>query len=220
VGLRADRELEGSPVVANNAMNRERGLDGVNSYTKDLGFSPLEFLRGREAAAWLDLCCGSGRALVQAAGKLPGARLVGVDLVGYFDPHGDLPGLELVTGSIGQWQPDGLFDLITCVHGLHYVGDKLGLLSRVVSWLKPGGVFTGQLDLANVRIDGEPVGAKVFRNEGLDYDSRRRLLSCRGPARFTHSYEYLGADDRAGPNYTGQPAVASHYRSRGSGPEL
>ena len=24
-------------------------------------------------------------------------------------------------------------------------------------------------------------------------------------------YRYLGADDRAGPNYTGQPAVDSYY---------
>jgi len=24
-------------------------------------------------------------------------------------------------------------------------------------------------------------------------------------------YRYLGADDRAGPNYTGQPAVDAHY---------
>jgi len=26
-------------------------------------------------------------------------------------------------------------------------------------------------------------------------------------------YSYIGADTNAGPNYTGQPAVDSHYRS-------
>ena len=35
---------------------------------------------------------------------------------------------------------------------------------------------------------------------------------CEGRKITTLSYVYLGADDTAGPNYTGQPAVNSHYR--------
>ena len=70
-----DARLERSAVVANNAMNRERGLAGVNSYERELGFDPAT----RAGEAWLDLCCGSGRALIQAA--RPGLTLVGVDLV-------------------------------------------------------------------------------------------------------------------------------------------
>lgn len=30
-------------------------------------------------------------------------------------------------------------------------------------------------------------------------------------------YQYLGADDRAGPNHTGQPTVTSHYERRPDG---
>jgi hypothetical protein len=40
-GLLDNAALEGSAVVANCAMNRERQLTGVNSHTRELGFSPL-----------------------------------------------------------------------------------------------------------------------------------------------------------------------------------
>ena len=75
------------------------------------------------------------------------------------------PGLQLICTPAACWQPALRFDLITCVHGLHYIGDKLGLLTRAASW----------------------------------------------PSRSLLPYTYLGADDGAGPGYTGQPAVWSHY---------
>jgi hypothetical protein len=39
-----DARLEASWQVANNSMNRERGLRGENSYTQELGFDPLDWL--------------------------------------------------------------------------------------------------------------------------------------------------------------------------------
>ncbi|MFE7719702.1 hypothetical protein ACFU44_11755 [Nocardia rhizosphaerihabitans] len=42
-----DVTLELSSVVANNAMNRGRGLAGVNSYARELGFDPYERLAER-----------------------------------------------------------------------------------------------------------------------------------------------------------------------------
>jgi hypothetical protein len=39
-----EKSLTRSYVVANSSMNRERGLSGANSYAKDLGFVPLEYL--------------------------------------------------------------------------------------------------------------------------------------------------------------------------------
>src|SRR6516165_1490821 len=90
--LLSDHELERSSIVANCRMNRERDLAGSNGYDRELGFNPLDFLRGRAAdgreTAWLDLCCGTGQALIQAAGLVHAERLdveiVGVDLVGMF----------------------------------------------------------------------------------------------------------------------------------------
>ena len=123
-------------MAANCAMNRERQLAGVNSYARELGFDPLAFLSSRlgdqgphAAPGWLDLCCGTGRALIQAATRLPGAG----------------PGA--------------------------------------------GAVLIG-VDLAG---------------------ARRHQITRTGPARISLPYTYLGADDQAGPGYTGQPAVDSHY---------
>lgn len=199
-----DQALHASSVVANNAMNRERQLHGVNSYAKVLGFDPLT----RAGTAWLDLCCGSGRALIQAAEQTTGVTLTGVDLVDAFRPAP--PGVTLVAAPLETWTPGREFDLITCVHGLHYVGDKLGVLSRVLRWLTPGGMFVADLDLASIQPGGRPLAA-LLRVAGIGYDARRKRITCTGPRALDLPYRYLGADDRAGPNYTGQPAVTSYY---------
>lgn len=127
-------ELEHSPVVANCTMNRERDLRGSNGYDVELGMDPLDWLRRRSVeqartARWLDLCCGTGKALIQAASLCEDSgdcsiEITGVDLVGMFLPS-DLSKLQLLKCSLFDYQPTAPFDLITCVHGLHYLGDKL-----------------------------------------------------------------------------------------------
>jgi SAM-dependent methyltransferase len=222
--LLGDDELERSAVVANCRMNRERGLTGSNGYAKEVGFNPLDFLKGRLApgrpVAWLDLCCGTGTALIEAARVIRAeglvVEIVGVDLVGMFRrPDPGLTCLSLVEGSLTTWRPNRQFDLITCVHGLHYVGDKLGLIARAASWLAEDGLFVANLDLANLKLaDGRAAGRKLsydLRKGGLGYDGRRRLVVCRGRTAVNLPYRYLGATDRAGPNSTGQPAVDSYY---------
>jgi SAM-dependent methyltransferase len=215
--LLAEAELAASETVANNAMNRERRLRGTNSYAKDLGFDPAAFLAVKSGTAWLDLCCGTGRALIQAARELPEARILGVDLVPHFDPlPSDLNNLRLETADLRVWRPEERFDLITCVHGLHYVGDKLGLLARIAGWLTPEGRFGAHLDLANVRVEGGLPGevSRWLKGHGFTYEARRRLAQRCGPGKVTLPFQFLGADDLSGPNYTGQPAVTSYYRRR------
>lgn len=229
--LLGDEELERSAVVANCRMNRERGLLGSNGYDRELGFNPLDVLRGAlgegRSAAWLDLCCGSGKALIEAAriahDEGLDVEIVGVDLAGMFrridpNPHR----LRLVEASLSYWRPDRSFDLITCVHGLHYVGDKLGLIARAASWLAEDGLFVASLDLHSLKFaDGKSAGRRVaveLRRAGLEYDRRRKLVICRGRKVVDLPFRYLGADDRAGPNYTGQPAVDSYYESLGQSP--
>jgi hypothetical protein len=106
-----DDELVASSMIANCAMNRERQLTGVNSYARELGFDPVELLtaalastrRSGASVAWLDPCCGTGRALIQAADRLAGAglagraELVGVDLVDAFDPAPAQPASDCST---------------------------------------------------------------------------------------------------------------------------
>lgn len=147
--LLSDEILERSAVVANCRMNRERNLVGSNGYAGELGLNPLDFLKGRVAglpAAWLDLCCGTGRALIEPArvipaeGLAPRIEIVGVDLVGMFDrPDPGLSWLRLIEASLSTWRPERPHDLITCVHGLHYIGDKLGMIARAASWLVEDG---------------------------------------------------------------------------------
>jgi SAM-dependent methyltransferase len=218
VRLLDEDDLEQSAVVANNAMNRLRGLRGVNSYARELGFDPLAVLeqaiRRRGAAAWLDLCCGSGRALVEAASKRRASLdLVGVDLADFFDVHSE--SVTLIASPLRDWRPDRTFDLITCLHGLHYLGDKLAVVRRALGWLHTEGRFCAHLDLDNLRHrDGSSLERIVrarLRATDVDYDARRRTLVCEGSRDLEFGLRYLGADDRAGPNFTGQPAVDSYY---------
>lgn len=206
--LLTDDALEASSVVANNAMNRERRLAGRDGYSRVLGFDILGLPPG---ARWLDLCCGSGRALLDAAAARPDLDITGVDLVGYFAAAGPV---RFETASISKWTPSGRFDLVTCVHGLHYVGDKLGALQRAASWLSETGVFVANFDVSGVRLPG---GARrllpALRAAGFTYDARARRIRREGHFTGVLPFRYLGADDRAGPNYTGQPAVHSYYES-------
>ncbi|MFJ9456903.1 class I SAM-dependent methyltransferase [Kitasatospora sp. NPDC101447] len=223
VRLISDDELIATSVVANSTMNRERGLSGVNSYARSLGFDPLAWLRERAAAVpgWLDLCSGEGRALAEAARQLPpgGAELTGVDLVGPMSPLPDgaaLPHLRLVTAAVADWAPERPYDLITCVHGLHYLGDQLGAIARAASWLAPDGRFAAHFDPESVRrTDGSSAARPVvaaLRAAGFGYRARRHLLVLDGGRPVELPFVYAGADPGAGPNYTGQPAVGSYYR--------
>lgn len=222
----SDHELAYSSVVSNCRMNRERGLDGPNSYTKELGFHPLDFLTDRlgiqSQAAWLDLCCGSGRSIIEAAvqlerrGAAAQVSLAGVDMAPMFARiPPELTCVRFITASLPKWRSQDCFDLITCVHGLHYVGDKLGVIAQAAAQLSPGGMLVAHLDPMNLRrADGRPLSGRpgaLFRRHGLEYDRRRRLLRCRAPKQIGFPWRYLGADDRAGPNSTGQEAVNSYY---------
>ncbi|MEU7914734.1 hypothetical protein [Microbispora bryophytorum] len=50
----------------------------------------------------------------------------------------------------------------------------------------------------------------ALRANGLVYDARNKRVSCRGRGEIDPLWSYLGADDRAGPNDTGQGAVDSY----------
>jgi hypothetical protein len=152
---------------------------------------------------------------VNADGLVASIQIVGVDLVGIFDPADpSLTGLRREEASLSKWRPDRSFDLITCVHGLHYIGDKIGLIARAAEWLVEDGLLVANLDLDNIYLPDDTTKRKLvsrLRRSGLEYNRRKRLIMCRGRKGQELPFRYLGADDRVGPNYTGQPAVTSHY---------
>jgi SAM-dependent methyltransferase len=226
-----EASLGRSEIVANSAMNRERGIVGPNSYTQDLGFDVLGYLREcverQGHAAWLDLCCGSGRALIEAGGAVAGPgsgqlEIRGVDLIPmFYSVPAELTGVRLEAASLADWEPERAYDLITCVHGLHYLGDKLGMIARALRWLTAEGRFMTHLDPANLRTaEGAPAGPailKQLRGAGLTFDSRRKLLASAGRRELQLTVRYLGADATAGPNYTGQAAINSWYGGKAVG---
>ncbi len=223
--LLSNRELESSDVVANCVMNRERRLRGTNGYDRELGLDIAQFLLSKIASkahvAWLDLCCGEGFALEEAAGLfrlqnlLNQVCLTGVDLVGGWALRDATRDVEFVQASLDTWTPDRDYDLITCVHGLHYIGDKLALIRNAASSLKGTGCFVANLDLANLHVidclHGQRAIIAKLKTVGVRYDSHTKVLRCDGNTAFDLPFRYVGADDQTGPNYTGQPAVTSHY---------
>lgn len=137
-------KLADSEIVADAFMNRNRGFVGVNSYSKDLKLSlpPIisSQIEQKNRFSWLDLCCGKCRVLVEAAcfiksnfGKFEeNIAIFGIDLIDDFAHiHDDLCFLSLKQGTIPDVLPKRSFDLITCIHGLHYLGDKLAVISGI-----------------------------------------------------------------------------------------
>lgn len=220
--LKLQKELENSPIVANTLMNRERVISVGNSYQRELSFDIIDFLNNRlrdeNQVNWLDICCGSGKALIESAKILNGEniKITGIDLVGMFDEFSEkLNNLELVETSFEDFKLTCEFDLITCVHGLHYIGDKLDFIKKSVSNLKSNGIFLANLDLANFKFQNKKSSGrevvKELKNKDLEYNSRKHLLICNGKKEFESNFKYLGANDKAGANYTKQDVVDSYY---------
>ena len=223
--LRAD-ELLSSPVVANATMNRGRGMSGVNSYERDLRFSLMDFLaervRERGKALWYDACCGEGRALVEAGTRFAAAewgrqvQIVGVDLVGMFTPE-QVPNCTLTAANVAAFTLEEPADLITCVHGLHYLGDKLGFLRHAHAMLAPGGLLLAHLDPDNLRAFG--AGASIWRQAvrhaakgGVAVDFKGHVLRiARTEAPLNFGLTFQGATVSEQPNYTGITVIDSWY---------
>lgn len=212
-------------------MNRTRGCLGNNSYQKDLSIDLIEFLQQKlvnnVSVEWLDICCGEGQALIETAEFFAGKdadenlpydlQITGIDLAGMFrESPIELTSLQFLEISIEDFEPVQEFDLITCVHGLHYLGDKLSVIRKAASWLRKDGIFLANLELENLKLVEENNSKRIFagylRKQAFEFNNKKHLLTLKGKRSFDLPFEYLGADDKAGPNYTGQSAVDSYYK--------
>ena len=223
--LLPENKLVWSPIVVNSRMNRERNSSGVNSYEQEFKFKPEDYLASKIKdfgyASWLDLCCGRGNALIQTAkyfeklGQQNLIKLKGIDLVDTFQIiNAHIKCVEFVSESLIHWKPDQTYDLITCVHGLHYLGDKLKVIETAIGALNPNGLFIANIDLNNIVIQGKDSKSylkDLFKHYGVTYNSRRKVFERIGTAVVKFDVKYLGADDDYGPNYTGQDSVTSYY---------
>jgi len=224
--IKSDDELIWSPIVVNSRMNRSRTSSGINSYEKEFGFKPEDFLSNilhtKANASWLDICCGEGKALTNCGrffkqeNKNQRIQFIGIDLIDAFaESEPELDFITFKAGSINDIDLVGKFDLITCVHGLHYIGDKLGTIEKAINHLNENGLFIANLDLANLKIENEHAKnyfQKLFKQIGIQYNSRSRILKYIGKTKVRFTLEFVGADDAYGPNYTGQESVLSYYK--------
>lgn len=225
--LLSENQLIWSPIVANNRMNRERQASGINSYALEIGFSPETWLKQRltkqSQVSWLDVCCGQGNALLQVAQSLEKGQFQkhayfhGIDLVSFFTPlPPNLTCIHFEINSIISWQPVRQYDFITCIHGLHYVGDKLLAIKKMAEAIAPQGCLRAHLDLQSIFVNNQvaaPMVKQWLNRAGITYDEQKKLIRLNQlPSDFPEfPGKYLGADDQAGKNYTGQEAVNAHY---------
>lgn len=222
-------ELLCSDIVANSVMNRQRGLAGVNSYERELHVDLLGFLTRRAGehggALWCDVCCGEGNALREAAEFLTHTPyrdeilLVGVDLVDAFAPA-DLPNLRLIAQDVSSFTPPRPADLVTCVHGLHYLGDKLGFVEEVYRHIAPGGFLLAHLDRAQILFQEEseawPAVLRQARGRKASIRLTKGLLRIEKTiAPLDFGVKYLGATISEKPNYTGIVGIDSWYAPAG-----
>jgi len=208
-------------------MNRERNAAGINSYEKDIYLSPVEVisksLKTKNTFTWLDICCGRGKALIQTAqhvSKLfPSKQITftGIDLIDMFDPiPAQCDSVTLHARSFFNFESEQKYDLITCVHGLHYMGDKLEAIRKACSILNSEGLFIANFDTRCIKsTETDNIQQKLsawFKSNNIEYNSRKHLIKVKNTGTFTIPFQYAGADDKAGPNYTGQEAVDSYYK--------
>lgn len=214
-----EAELEKSAVVVNGAMNRGRTLTGINSYSRELHINIMEFLlsriSNRRVVRWLDLCCGEGNALIDAAGRLDvrnKVEIIGVDLVPLFRKQRD-GDVKLYCLPIRRFVFSKLYDLITCVHGMHYIGDKLAVLAKAGRSVKSDGLFLANLALGNIRVIQPRISTlDLLTSQGFQYNRHARVVSrCGISTTISFGVRYLGADTHAGANYTRQSVVTSYY---------
>ena len=219
-------ELLASSTVANATMNRGRGLSGVNSYERELRFSLIDFLaeRVREhgAAVWYDACCGQGRALVEAGRQFADdgwgsqVQIIGVDLVSMFTPD-EAPNVTLRAADVAAFTLEQPADLITCVHGLHYLGDKLGFLQHAYTLLAPGGLLLGHLDASNVlhAESGQSIWRQAARHaakRGAALELKSHVLRVkRTDAPLDFGVTFQGGSISEKPNYSGITVINSWY---------
>lgn len=222
-----EKELIWSTTVVNNRMNRGRQAFGVNSYEKEIGINIADYiiqhLRPNKTFRWLDACCGEGNALLQVAAYLKennlqeNVSLIGVDLIDFFNEGAEVYDfVRFETQSLVDWTPEGSYDLITCIHGLHYIGDKLCVIKNLINALSEEGMFFASLDIKNIEIAGieeKNLVKQLFQPQNITLNKKKNLLLAKGGQKIQLSPTYLGAKDNIGPNYTGQPAVLSIYRN-------
>jgi 2-polyprenyl-3-methyl-5-hydroxy-6-metoxy-1,4-benzoquinol methylase len=88
------------------------------------------------ARSVLDVGCGNCDLLAYLRGRLPEARLVGVDLA--LPPP--IPGVEFIQGDIMFADAGTGFDAVVTLQAIEHIGDVQPFVARLVNLCRPGGL--------------------------------------------------------------------------------
>ena len=128
--------------------------------------------RLRTGASLLDVGCGRGHALMHLAERFPDGSFTGYDLsseaIAYAEAEAGRRGLtniRFVARDLSEFAEPERYDFVTGFDVIHDQKSPAGLLSGVMTSLKPGGVFLAQdiLGSSNVAENiGGPVAPFVY----------------------------------------------------------
>ncbi|MET0414872.1 MAG: class I SAM-dependent methyltransferase [Actinoplanes sp.] len=132
----------------------------------------------------LELGAGAGSIARWMAEQCPAGRVVAADVETTFLDQSGLPNLQVVRRDVEREEfPPASFDLIHARALFMHLGDRDALLSRAVSWLKPGGwLAVSEADMFPVDSTPYPAMRKMwaaaeqlFRSQGSEPRWARRL---------------------------------------------
>ncbi len=128
-----------------NAWDPERYL----AYADERGrpFADLLARVGAETPGRVvDLGCGPGNLTALLAARWPGAQVVGVDSSQEMVAAASgVAGIEVVSGDLRTWRPEGPVDVLVCNATLQWVPGHLDLLPDLLAQVTPGGWFAFQV---------------------------------------------------------------------------
>ena len=95
----------------------------------------------------IDLGCGPGNSTALLATRWPQARLEGLDSSADMLEQARVGGVPAswILADLGSWTPDAPYDVIYSNATFQWLQDQAGLFARLMSFVKPGGVFAFQV---------------------------------------------------------------------------
>lgn len=96
-----------------------------------------------------EFACGTGEFTRMATDRIDARSILALDISpdGLRIARGRVPEAHVTFLQADFWKTDdiGLFDLVVCVDAIHHLGDLRQVLTRLHSFVKPGGLFIGNV---------------------------------------------------------------------------
>ncbi|MGB7193204.1 MAG: methyltransferase domain-containing protein [Collimonas pratensis] len=128
----------------------------------------LAYVPEQEPRQVVDLGCGTGNVSALLKARWPGADVLGIDSSANMleAATAAVPECRFQRADLGQWQADGLLDVIYSNATLQWLPDHPTLMPRLLSFLRPGGWLAVQVpamqDAPLRQVQAELAGSPEF----------------------------------------------------------